>query len=156
MPEPQTLMTGLALGESPRWHEDRLWFSDWGAQEVIAVDVDGRGNAESACPGPPSLGRHSAMQKERALCRFAHRCAFSSHGNASCRPTIPPRAGPSGELSPQLTAFLTSAPILASSAAVNSFSAKATGHMAPSSRVRLVAEAERRVPRLELLRALEE
>src|SRR5450759_2726534 len=39
-----------------------------------------------------------------------------------------------GELSPQLTAFFTSAPILASSAAVNSVSAKATGHTAPSSR----------------------
>src|SRR5437870_13334699 len=39
-----------------------------------------------------------------------------------------------GELSPQLTAFFTSAPILASSVAVNSFSAKAVGHMAPSSR----------------------
>ena len=36
-------------------------------------------------------------------------------------------------LSPQLTAFLTSAQILASSAAVNSVSAKAVGHMAPSS-----------------------
>src|SRR5215471_17358425 len=35
---------------------------------------------------------------------------------------------------PQLTAFFTSAPILASSAAVNAFSAKAVGHMAPSSR----------------------
>ena len=31
MPEPRTLLTGLALGESPRWHEGRLWFSDWGA-----------------------------------------------------------------------------------------------------------------------------
>jgi hypothetical protein len=41
----------------------------------------------------------------------------------------------SGELSPQLTAFFTSAPILVSSAAVNSFSAKAVGHMAPSSRL---------------------
>src|SRR6195256_6899532 len=39
-----------------------------------------------------------------------------------------------GLLGPQLTAFFTSAPILASSAAVNSFSAKAVGHMAPSSR----------------------
>jgi hypothetical protein len=39
-----------------------------------------------------------------------------------------------GLLSPQLTAFFTRAPILASSAAVNSFSAKAVGHMAPSSR----------------------
>jgi hypothetical protein len=38
---------------------------------------------------------------------------------------------------PQLTAFFTSSPILASSAAVNSFSAKATGHRAPSSRFAL-------------------
>ena len=43
-------------------------------------------------------------------------------------------SGPSGEISPQLTAFFTSALILASSVAVNSFSAKAVGHMAPSSR----------------------
>src|SRR5437899_3451232 len=35
---------------------------------------------------------------------------------------------------PQLTAFFTSALILASSVAVNSFSAKTTGHRAPSSR----------------------
>jgi sugar lactone lactonase YvrE len=38
----QTLMTGLAFGESPRWHAGRLWFSDWGAQEVVAVDLDGK------------------------------------------------------------------------------------------------------------------
>ena len=42
MSEPHVLMTGIALGESPRWHDDRLWFSDWGAQEVIAVDPDGK------------------------------------------------------------------------------------------------------------------
>jgi hypothetical protein len=30
MPEVQTLLTGLAFGESPRWHEGRLWFADWG------------------------------------------------------------------------------------------------------------------------------
>ena len=41
MSEPQILMTGIAFGESPRWHDGRLWFSDWAAQEVIAVDVDG-------------------------------------------------------------------------------------------------------------------
>jgi sugar lactone lactonase YvrE len=40
-PEVQTLMTGIAFGESPRWHDDRLWFSDWGAQEVVAVDLEG-------------------------------------------------------------------------------------------------------------------
>jgi len=42
VPELQTLMTDLALGESPRWHGDRLWFSNWGAQEVIAVDLEGK------------------------------------------------------------------------------------------------------------------
>jgi sugar lactone lactonase YvrE len=39
--EPQILLTGIALGESPRWHDNRLWFCDWGAQEVVAVDLDG-------------------------------------------------------------------------------------------------------------------
>jgi len=42
-PNVQTLMTGIAFGESPRWHDDRLWFSDWGAQEVVAVDLEGNG-----------------------------------------------------------------------------------------------------------------
>src|SRR6266568_8724788 len=36
------LVSGIAMGESPRWHEGRLWFSDWGAQEVIAADLDGK------------------------------------------------------------------------------------------------------------------
>jgi sugar lactone lactonase YvrE len=38
----QTLMTGIAFGESPRWHDERLWFADWGAQQLIAVDLEGR------------------------------------------------------------------------------------------------------------------
>jgi sugar lactone lactonase YvrE len=41
MPELQTLMTGLVFGESPRWHDDRLWFSDMGAQQVVTVDLEG-------------------------------------------------------------------------------------------------------------------
>jgi sugar lactone lactonase YvrE len=41
MTELRTLMTDIAFGESPRWHDDRLWFSDWGAQEVVALDLDG-------------------------------------------------------------------------------------------------------------------
>jgi sugar lactone lactonase YvrE len=36
------LMTGLAFGESPRWHNGRLWFSNWTAQEIIAVDPQGK------------------------------------------------------------------------------------------------------------------
>jgi sugar lactone lactonase YvrE len=31
------LMEGIAFGESPRWHDGRLWFSDWGAGRVWSV-----------------------------------------------------------------------------------------------------------------------
>lgn len=41
MPGPHTLLTGLAFGESPRWHEDRLWFAHWGTGEIVAVDLGG-------------------------------------------------------------------------------------------------------------------
>ena len=36
------LLSGVAMGESPRWHQNRLWFSDWGAQEILAIDTQGR------------------------------------------------------------------------------------------------------------------
>jgi sugar lactone lactonase YvrE len=37
----RTLLSGLVFGEQPRWHHGRLWLSDWGTQEVVAVDLDG-------------------------------------------------------------------------------------------------------------------
>ncbi|MGA9103450.1 SMP-30/gluconolactonase/LRE family protein [Aeromicrobium sp.] len=40
--ELRTLLTGRGLVESPRWHDERLYFSDWSAGEVIAVDLAGR------------------------------------------------------------------------------------------------------------------
>lgn len=40
-PEPRVLLSGLVFGESPRWHEGRLWVCDWVAHEVIAVAPDG-------------------------------------------------------------------------------------------------------------------
>jgi sugar lactone lactonase YvrE len=46
-------MTGIAFGEQPRWHEDRLWFSDWGAQEVIAVDLEGKSEVILRAPSFP-------------------------------------------------------------------------------------------------------
>ena len=43
-------MTGLVVGESPRWHEGRLWFSNWGAGEIIAVDTEGNGEVMARVP----------------------------------------------------------------------------------------------------------
>jgi sugar lactone lactonase YvrE len=52
--EPRVLLEGLAIGESPRWHDGRLWFSNWGTGQIIAVDLDG--NREVAGRGPEGLG----------------------------------------------------------------------------------------------------
>ena len=41
MNEMRTLLTGRGLVESPRWHGDRLYFSDWSAGEVLSVDMAG-------------------------------------------------------------------------------------------------------------------
>ena len=40
--EPTTLTTGLVMGESPRWWNGRLWVCDWGARELLAIDMTGR------------------------------------------------------------------------------------------------------------------
>ena len=42
MTEMRTLLTGRGLVESPRWNGDRLYFSDWSAGEVVAVDLNGQ------------------------------------------------------------------------------------------------------------------
>jgi sugar lactone lactonase YvrE len=53
MPGPRTLLDGIAFGESPRWHDDRLWFSDWGSQEVVAVDLLGESEVIVGVPSSP-------------------------------------------------------------------------------------------------------
>jgi sugar lactone lactonase YvrE len=37
----RTLLTGLNVGESARWHAGRLWLANWGTGQIIAVDSDG-------------------------------------------------------------------------------------------------------------------
>jgi sugar lactone lactonase YvrE len=46
----EPLVSGLVIGESPRWHEDRLWLSNWGAAEIVAVDAEGRRETMVAVP----------------------------------------------------------------------------------------------------------
>jgi sugar lactone lactonase YvrE len=50
MSELATLITGLGFPESPRWHEGRLWFSNWGRQEIVAVDLDGNSEVVAQVP----------------------------------------------------------------------------------------------------------
>ncbi|WP_331770516.1 SMP-30/gluconolactonase/LRE family protein (plasmid) [Embleya sp. NBC_00888] len=52
MSEWTVLWENIAFGESARWFEGRLWFSDWGAQEVLAVAPDGVGEVVVRVPFP--------------------------------------------------------------------------------------------------------
>jgi sugar lactone lactonase YvrE len=49
----RTIATGLVLGESPRWHDGRLWVADWGAGEILALDDAARSEVVARVPGIP-------------------------------------------------------------------------------------------------------
>jgi sugar lactone lactonase YvrE len=52
--EPRVLLDGLRFPEGPRWHRDRLWFSEMHAGVVLAVDLAGRVETIVAVPNEPS------------------------------------------------------------------------------------------------------
>src|SRR5919198_224254 len=51
---PRILFDGFGMGESLRWHDGRLWFSSWGTDEIVAVDLEG--NSEIIGPGGGGSG----------------------------------------------------------------------------------------------------
>jgi len=53
--QPRVLLDGLAMVESPRWHDDRLWFPHWGTDEIMAADLDG--NVEVVAHGVSGMGQ---------------------------------------------------------------------------------------------------
>jgi sugar lactone lactonase YvrE len=50
----EILLDGLAFPEGPRWHEDRLWFSDQHDKRVVAMDVEGKAETIVEVPNQPS------------------------------------------------------------------------------------------------------
>lgn len=83
-------MTGISLGESPRWHDGRLWFCDWGAQQVIALDPGGSSEVMFGIDSFPfsidwlpdgTLLIHSSHDR-RLLCRGADG-GFVTHADLS-------------------------------------------------------------------------
>jgi sugar lactone lactonase YvrE len=47
----QVLLGGLGIGESPRWHDGRLWFSNWDTNEIVAVDLEGNSDVMGPVAG---------------------------------------------------------------------------------------------------------
>jgi sugar lactone lactonase YvrE len=47
---PRVLLDGLRFPEGPRWHDERLWFSDMHAGVVLALELDGQVETIVAVP----------------------------------------------------------------------------------------------------------
>jgi sugar lactone lactonase YvrE len=90
MSELQILMSGLIFPESPRWHDDRLWLADWGAQEVVAVALQGESDVIVNVPSFPFCidclpdGRLLIVSaSERKLLRREHDGSMVAHADLS-------------------------------------------------------------------------
>ena len=46
-------MDGIVFGESPRWHEGKVWVSDWGAGTVYSLDAPGAAAVEARADAFP-------------------------------------------------------------------------------------------------------
>jgi sugar lactone lactonase YvrE len=63
--QPRVPLDGLAMPESPRWHDGRLWFSNWGTREIVAVDL--ARNSDVVGEGPDGLGWARSGVQEAGL-----------------------------------------------------------------------------------------
>jgi sugar lactone lactonase YvrE len=50
----ETLTGGGAFFESPRWHQGRLWVSDYWRRQVLAISPDGAAETVAEVPGSPA------------------------------------------------------------------------------------------------------
>ena len=90
MSEPHILTSGFMFPESPRWHDGRLWLADWGAQELVAVDVQGRSDVIVTVPSFPFSidwlpdGRLLIVSaSDRKLLRREHDGSMVTHADLS-------------------------------------------------------------------------
>lgn len=49
-----TLLDGLTFPEGPRWHDGKLWFSDFYNHRVVAVGLDGKAETKEIVQTIPS------------------------------------------------------------------------------------------------------
>jgi sugar lactone lactonase YvrE len=50
-----TVVDGLVVGESPRWHDERLWFASWGEERIVGMAAD-LSKPEYVIPVPKPAG----------------------------------------------------------------------------------------------------
>jgi sugar lactone lactonase YvrE len=52
--QPKVLLDGLVFPEGPRWHGDKLWFSDMHAHKILTVDLNGQAQVVAELHDKPS------------------------------------------------------------------------------------------------------
>ena len=62
MTELTTLFAGLTFPEGPRWHHNRLWFSDFYSHRVLALDLTGTAENHLHRPKPTLRPRLAARR----------------------------------------------------------------------------------------------
>ncbi len=90
-PEPTTVLEDMSFLEAPRWHEDRLWLSDFYRYQVYSVREDGSDlRVEADVPEQPSGlgwlpdGRLLVVsQLDRRVLRREHDGSLVTHGDLS-------------------------------------------------------------------------
>ena len=90
MPRLETLISGLSFAECPRWHDGRLYFSDFYTQQVLAVAMDGTVETIAKVPGQPSGlgflpdGRMLIVSmRDRKILRRGHDSSLAMHADLS-------------------------------------------------------------------------
>lgn len=94
-PAPATVASGFHFLEAPRWHDDRIWFSDFYGHRVLSAREDGSGlRTEAIVPGQPSgLGWLPdgrllvASMLDRLVLRREPDGALVTHADLSARAT---------------------------------------------------------------------
>jgi sugar lactone lactonase YvrE len=86
----ELVLDGLGFGEGPRWHDDRLWFSDFVLQHVVSVGAGGPPRVELEVDDWPSGlgwlpdGRLLLVSMHhRAVLRREHDGSVVSHADLS-------------------------------------------------------------------------
>lgn len=68
MADPETLLTGLVLGESARWHQERLWLAncDWDFAKRPGDNLATRSKrAPARADGPRARSRRGMAEPDR-------------------------------------------------------------------------------------------
>ena len=73
---PTVVVSGFGFLEAPRWHENRIWFSDFYTYRVLSAREDGSDlRTEASVPQQPALAGFPTADCSWPRCATARSCA---------------------------------------------------------------------------------